>query len=560
MPEEIKWLTFDALWRELSWHVLLRSINQSSKFYIELADVSSTTISRQIMYHPPGILKEGEKSPPLSSGIFSFKYPRYGKITCKYNIYLSNHELNSIGDSKEAGLLICAGPFSVLDCTLFDNGGKIANRFFGEVILDGPLREISKKERILDDRRISGLIKNTPLYLELSNYLNPILRKLIDEEIKKLHGSAKDVDKGTIDNKEKLLRELNKIAESEETIDEIGLIKFDPGESGIRFCITGNYETLLEKQNKNIYLVADTNKVPLNSEIEIYSDKDALQISPNKFKILKKDVDTRGTFKKKISFYSCNVDSFLVTASIKSLNLQDKMNLEVIEDARLHITSPIEFIPKTQNIVEGTTKKFDLIIDKKRVKLGEIVLEKDNLIDVSPIDIRKALPLSDDILVLGIPIHCNGKAGQKTKIYLKMDSQKAILDLEIISSKEKHLHGPFNDIKSDDQKDPSELGYFEDETKTIKVCINHPIFKYYMKSFRITAENPFYRVLYAETVVVEALKELTRKKVKIFSNTEAEEYRVKFDEKFNLLYKRYSVPLHNFCINHKDTQIVEESE
>lgn len=553
ISSDIKFLTFDALLKELSWHVLLRSINQSNKFDITLTDVSSK-MSRQIKYVPPEI-----QGTSLCKGEFSFEYPNYGKIKCEYELYHSNQELGSIGDSKEAGLLICAGDFSVLDCTLFENAGKIANHFFGKAILRGPLREISKKERILDDRRISGLVRNTPLYLELSQKFNPILRKLIEDETKKLSENIKEVDQGVIENKKELLKELNKIAESEDTSEISGDEKFNPGETGIRFCISGNYEKIIENQNKNIYLVIDTKKVSIDSAVEIASDKTKLNIEPNKFRITKREINNEGIFKKKINFYPEDINTFLVTATVSHSDIKTNMYLEVINDIRLHINTPLGFIPSEQDIVTGSSKKISLIMNKSKIpKLDEIDITSDQIINAPrKININKAVKLKGDIYELAFSISCAGKPNQKAKLTARLGDIEAMLSLEVISPREKHIKGPFNDIKNDYQKDPSELGYFDN--KTINIYVNHPIFKYYLRHFGNPEENPCYRVLYAEAVVVEALKELTREKVKIFSNTNTEEYRVRFDERFNLLYKKYCVLLHNFCIDSQNFRLTEEN-
>ena len=331
MPKDIHTPTFDTLWKELSWHVLLRSINQSNKFDIRLKDISNKrTFSRSVKYISPEIFQLREDKDYVKKGEFNFEYPKYGKITCEYKIYLAEHELNPFGDSKEAGILICTGPFSVLDCTLFNHGSKIAHRFFGKVIIKGPIRQISKKERILDDRRISGLMKNTPLYEGLAKQFNPILEELIEKERKRLNKQMKDIEKEIIHNKDKLLKALNKIAKTDDKSDSKGDDKFDPGEDGIRFCISGNYEKLVEYQKKNIYLIVDTSKIPLNSEVSIKIDKPGLKVNPTKIKVLEKSVDKKGIFKEKVSFLSDVVEDFCAEAFVKGMANKAKINFEEI--------------------------------------------------------------------------------------------------------------------------------------------------------------------------------------------------------------------------------------
>ncbi len=274
--------------------------------------------------------------------------------------------------------MICAGPFSVLDCTLFNHGSKIAHRFFGKVVLKGPIREISKKERILDDRRISGLIRNTPLYTALAKQFNPLLEELIEKERKRLSKQMKDIEKEVIHHKDKLLKALNKIAKNDEKTDSRGDDKFDPGEEGMRFGISGNYEKLVENQTKKIYLIVDTSKIPINSDISIEMDKPGLIVNPKKIKISKKGINKKGVFKEKISFYSETIDEFSAEAFVKGMVNKAKINFEVIKDERLNIKEALEFFPKKQDVVNGKSKKVSLIINKSRIsKDEELVLFPD---------------------------------------------------------------------------------------------------------------------------------------------------------------------------------------
>jgi len=558
IPEEIRAPTFDTLWKELSWHVLLRSINQSSKFDIRLKDISNKkTFSRSVKYILPEIFRLRDDKDYVKKGEFNFEYPKYGKITCEYEIYLAKHELNPFGDSKEAGILICAGPFSVLDCTLFNHGSKIAHRFFGKAILKGPIRQISKKERILDDRRISGLMRNTPIYEGLAKQFNPLLEELIEKERKRLNKQMKEIEKEIIQNKDKLLKALNKIAKNDDKSDSKGDDKFNPGEDGIRFCISGNYEKLVESQKKNIHLIVDTSKIPLNSEISIEVDKSGLEVNPSKIKVLKKNVDKKGIFKEKISFCSSLCEDFCAEAFVAGMINKAKINFEVIKDEMLSILNPLEFFPNKQEIVMGKTKKICLIMDKSRIqKETKLEILSDEYFSVNKkVGLKEANQIKNSIYELLIPVHCSGKPGEKGTIKAKIGEEEAIINLEIIKSQDRFLKGPFENIKEDDEKGPLETGYFED--KTIFVCVNHPIFKHYHKE-EGKEKTQNYRLIYADTIVREAIKELTRRKVKIFQNTTAEEFRVRFDGYFNELYKKHSVELHKFCIDPENLEIFKE--
>lgn len=561
VPENIPFPNFDALWGTLNDHILLRKINQSDSFEINFAymDKNKRTVSRQLKYRPPETLSFEEGSVPLKSGEFSFHYPKYSVINCHYKIHLAKHELNSSGENREAGLLICAGPISVLDCTLFNQGGKIANRFFGEIILDGPLRKISKEQRIIDDKRVVGLIKNTPLYENLEKNLGPILEKLIEKERKRLTKSFRDVQEGILEKKEKLLKALNKIAKDieKEEIDIIGDDKFDPGEDGIRFCIVeDSYLKIFENQNKNLHIVVDTSKISSDSEIIIKSkDKQDIKIVPNKFLVKNMDPVDNSILKKKINFSPSKTEEYQVTAYVGGMLNKAELDIDVVEDERLHIKNSIEFIPSEQDIVSRKSKNFSLIIDFSKInKNSELKLIYDKIfeIDKKKIKLEKAKKIKDKIYELEIKIFCSGKPKENGKVKVSIDNVETELHLNVISSRDKHLKGPFEQIEEDPDKDPSELGYYNPDNKTIYISINHPILKHYLPDTNIS-----YRILYADVIVREACKALARKNVKLFLNSGAEDYRVKFDRKFDEYYKKHSSSLHKFCIDPANLELLK---
>jgi len=188
IPDDIPCPTRHKCHSELSENILLRTINQSERFEISLGEKEKNgkITYYTIQYNPPQILSVRPDRNQIDLGEFSFEYPRYEKLNCKYEIFLSKDELSYSGENREAGILICAGPFTILDCTLFDLGGKVAYRFFGKAILTGSIRSICKNEKILDDKRESGLRKKTPLYENLYKHFHKKLEELIENERKRL--------------------------------------------------------------------------------------------------------------------------------------------------------------------------------------------------------------------------------------------------------------------------------------------------------------------------------------------------------------------------------------
>lgn len=554
IPEEIPSPRPETLRQNLSNHILLRAINQSNKFKIilEYVDTKNGEVKNYpIKYEPPEILSLRQDTISMDKGNFSFNYPSYGAIDCFYDIYLATRELLSTGDTREAGLLICEGEFSVLDCTLFGHGDRVASRFFGKVILKGKIREICKKERILDDKRESGLIEKTPLYVSLHSFFHKKLEELVDKERKRLNKNTGEVTKGVLENKQDLIKEFNKIdrQENEETSQIVGDIKFTPGENGIRFCVE-NYLKLVESEEKKVHLVIDPTIIPIGSSIEIVSNKLELEVEPKKFIITKMDVDKDNIFKKKISFKSDSIDSFLVTAYVKGMLNKTELNIEVVRDSRLHIKKPLEFVPDESTIVAGKSKDFSLIIDASRfLGINNISITKDNFFIINQqISLKNTRILKDNLRELLIPIHCAGKPNQKGKITAIIDEVSAELRLEIIDSKDRHLRGDFEGIDEDKTEDPDELGYYDEKKKVIYVCVNHPLLRYYRRNQQIE-ENIGYRVIYGDVIIREFCKVLARKKVKTFENMTADDYRVKYSKKYEDVYKKHSARLHKFCIN-----------
>lgn len=557
VPDEISFPRLENLRLQLSENILLRTINQSDKFKLTIEcknTKSGEFISLPIRYIPPEIVSLREDICALELGNFSFEYPKYGLVNCSYEIYLANRELSPTGDTREAGLLICAGPFSVLDCTLFDHGGTIANRFFGKVLLSGPMRQISKNEKILDEKREAGLLKKTDLYKALYKQFHPLLEKLIEKERKRLNKKTTEVREGLIENKIDLIKAFNRIdrEETEDSSELEGDIKFTPGPTGIRFCVQ-DYLKLIERQEKKVHIVIDPNIIPENSEIVLRSNNSGLDINPSSFKLTRADIDKDGIFKKKISFSSAVVDTFSVTAHVADMLNKAEMDVDVVKDRRLYTNNPVEFVPSSDDIVAGKSKNFSLIIDISKInKKDKIILNFNNLFMITKkVDIGEAKKITDDISELMIDVHCLGKPKQKGQINAEIGEHKSILELNIIDSKDRHLRGDFEGIKDDPTEDPQEMGYYEN--KIINICINHALFRHYRRNTD-SENNPLYRVLYGDTIIREFCKTLARKKVKIFSNTGAEEFRVKFNEKFEEIYKKHAVRLHKFCINQENIE------
>ena len=558
VPDDISCPRPDTLKTQLSNNILLRTINQSDKFKITIEykdQKSGQMLSLPIRYIPPNILSLREDRKAIELGEFSFNYPNYGIINCSYEIFLSTHELPYTGDTKEAGLLICAGPFAVLDCTLFDHGDKIARRFFGKVLLSGPIRRICKNEKIIDDKREAGLIKKTPLYKNLYKKFNPLLERLIERERKRSNKEVGAVSKLVLDNKIDLIKEFNKIdrQETEESSKIKGDIKFLPGPNGIRFCVPENYLKLIEKQKKNVHIVVDVSQIPIGSEIQIKSNKDGIDINPKEFKISKEEVNKDNIFKKKISFISDCIDTFLVTAHVKGMLNKSELNVDIVVDPRLHIKNPLEFVPSQQDIVAGKSKKFSLIIDFSRLdKKEKILIHPDKIFIINKhLTLNDATKICDNFYELLIPVYCSGKPKQKGKIEVSVGEHRAVLELEVISSKDRHLKGDFEGIDEDKTENPEELSYYDN--KIIYVCVNHPILRHYRRT-KEGEKNIAYRVLFSDAIVREFCKTLARKKVKPFENVSAEEFRVRFNQKFEELYNKHSTRLHKLCINPKNLE------
>jgi hypothetical protein len=546
---------------ELSENILLRTINQSERFEIGLGekDKNGKIIYYSIQYNPPQTLSLRPDRNQIDLGEFSFEYPGYGIINCKYEIFLSKDELSYTGEKREAGILICAGPYSILDCTLFELGGKVESRFFGKAVLTGPIRSICKNEKILDDKRESGLIKKTPLYENLYKRFHKKLEELIEEERKRLNKTTKEISKSLLDNKIDLLKEFNKIdrEETEESTDIEGVDKFQPGPNGIRFCVPQDYIKLIEKQSKNVYIVIDTTIISIGSQIELSSKKAGINYDPVKFSVTKEETDSRDIFKKKITFQSDVIDTYLVVATIQDMVNKADLNIDVVSDPRLKIKNPIEFVPSEQDIVAGKEKKFSLIIDYSKIDTSqELKYDADghlfNLNKHLKI-LRDSTQIFQNFYELLIPIYCTGRPGQKGDVKIIIGSETAILKLEIIDKRDRHLRGDFKGIKEDDDLDPEVLGYYEPDDKIIYVSRNHPIFRYY-RSNKQGEKHIAYRVLYSDVIIREFCKALGRKKVRIFENTSAEDYRVRSEREYEKIYKKHSTRLHKFCVDPKNLE------
>ena len=553
--KEISFPQFETIHRILCDHILLRTINQSNLFDLRLYYENKERSSLPIKYDLPKIKQIRDDQETLKEGNFQFIYPNYGNIFVKYKIYLSSQTLKDRGDERTAGLLICADRYSVLDCTLFENSGNIASKFFGQVDLSGEkLRDILKTDMVVGFKRDEGLKKQTPIYNELYNKFNPILSNLIEEEKRRQNKKRRDSRPELISNKFDLIKELNKINREEnnnETTDIKGDIKFFVGENGIRFTLKNNYLSLIEKQERTIHLVANTDIIPPKSEIEITTNKEGLYIEPLKFLINDKEIKNN-LFKKKITFRGDDIDFYEVKAVTSKLR-ETKINVEVKKDNRLHINKPIFFFPDEQDIVSGKKKDFSLIVNKEYIQQTNIKIEYDDTIfqiNKKSLNLKNLEKICGEIYELKISIYPQGKAGKGGKIKVKIDEFDAILKLKIINPRDKHLRGDFEGIEDDDEIEIDSIesvAYYQN--KKICIYINHPILKHYATSGgEISIE---YRIMYADAIVQAFCHHQTRKKVRqiLGENANSEDFRVEYQNIFNSLYKGHAKKLHSLCVN-----------
>ncbi len=556
VPDNISCPRPDTLMNQLSNNILLRTINQSNKFKItiEYTDTKTEKILKlPIKYDKPDILEIREDRKAVEVGKFSFEYPNYGIVSCRYEIFLATRELSPTGDTREAGLLVCAGPFSVLDCTLFGYGDRISSRFFGKIILSGSIRKIYKKEKIIDDKRESGLLTKTPLYKNLYAQFHKILGSLINKERKRLNKKSSAVSEAILDNKIDLIKEFNKIdiQETEESLDIKGDIKFLPGENGIRFCVPDEYLRLVEKQDKKVHIVIDVTKIPLHKVIKIVPDKAGIDITPHTFEITAEQTDKNNVFKKKINFKSSVIDIFSVSAHIEGMFNKANLNVESVKDARLHIKSALEFVPCEQDIVAGKSKNFSLVMNFGIINKNEKISFKldDMFIINKQLNIKDCTQIDENYYELIVRIHCSGKPKQKGKLVQAIVGEhSADLKLDIIHSKDRHLKGDFEGIDEDKTEDPDVLGYWDN--KIIYVCVNHPILRHYKRS-KDGEKSIAYRVLFSDIIIREFCNTLARKKIKTSFYPSAEDWRVRYNEKYEDLFKKHAQRLHKLCINPK---------
>ncbi len=525
---------------------LLRKINTSSKFQIMFFDLEdATSTPKRIVYnYPEGVLKR--------DGVYKFEIEKYGKFNCNYKIYMTKKsDLENFGDTKECGLLVYYSEFSVLDNTLlgFDSH-RLATKIFGEIKIDGPIDiMLNNNERIFGEKR-KGMYQDHELYKKIKDGIKDILDAFLHTEERSMYDRSRDVSKNTVENINALLKEMNRIFKDEtKEIQDIDVPndKYRP-KNGLSFC-DYTFVTIIEFENKGIYLVADMNIIPDNSKIEIFSNSEDIKFSPEEIEFNKKDANERGICKRKVTLYSETPDAEgKITAKVKEGLNSTEILVKVKENPKLHFNGSLAFIPNEKALIDGKMETISLLIKNLIIKEGDKIrfnceddfLQFDKEIFVSKNNSKK---LTKDISELSISLLGKG-IDKKTKLKAYFGDEETSIDIEIISKITQKFRGYFKGIEEKGDEGTDELSHYDNGI--IYIHTDHPMIQHYTNLLNYE-EDISYRTFYADVVVRTFVGELVRKKLVDFSTgiSARDQYLQELDK----YYSKYSVRLHKLVIS-----------
>jgi len=544
--EKVSRFRANTAYEKICKNFLLRRINTSPKFQIMFFDLedATSTPKRVIYNYPEGVLKR--------EGIYEFKIEKYGKFNCNYKIYMTQKSnLENFGDIKECGLLIYYSQFSVLDNTLlgFDSH-RLATKIFGEIKIDGPINiMLNNNERIFGEKR-KGMYQDHELYKKIKDGVKEILDAFLRTEERSMYSRSKDVAKNTVENINALLKEMNRIFRDEtKEIQDIDVPndKYRP-KNDLSFC-DYTFVTIMEFEDKGIYLVADMNIIPDNSKIEIFSSSEDIKVFPGETEFNKKDANERGICKRKIIFYSETPDAEgKITAKVRDVLKSTEVLVKVKENPKLHFNRSLAFIPNEKTLIDGKRESTSLLIKRSMIKEGDKIrfdckdgfLQFDKEIFISK---NNSKNLTKDVNELSIFLLGNG-IDRKTKLKAYFGDEETSIDMEIISKTTQKFRGFFKGIEEKDDEGTKELSHYENGI--IYIHTDHPMVQHYIKLPNYE-EDTSYRTFYADTVVRAFVAQLIRKKLVDFGTGISA--RDQYIQEFDKYYSKYSVRLHKLIIS-----------
>ena len=517
LPEYFLDKKFNTICKHLAEHYMMYKLVQHDKFEIICIDsFTKEKINLSTLYEPP---KVDKKFKILKDKIrLPYKNKKYSFI---YEIKKSIKPLEFGKPYGKAGLYFYYGDYTVLDFSFGNSRYPEMINFFGEVKME--IEPLVRKGELFVDEKRKGL-SDHPLNEELLNEIDKIVAKIAEGQ--------REVTHYTFKKESWMQKEMKKIYQD---IKGKGKKVFQLPIEPKKFEFATPHTDVLEYEPKNILLIINCSIIPSEIEISLTTKKNNIDIiSPNNKRIIiKKDEIEESSIEKNgkkfivrnIKVYSEKKDvADEIVASLNGYH-SSKIGISLISNPIFNPKNGFEFAPKEEGkvtIVEGTSKKIDLIISQSLYKEDDRKVVVDNIHKGLECEGNFYIPLRKNLdnfkmqNIIRRPFEINSKIPEKIKerkgqIKAFYRGKETEIEINLIPPGGINFRG----IKFTKSEGTREIAYYK-EDGYIYIYEDHPLVKKYTKGD--WKEKKDCLTFLAEIVSREFIEKIIRDSIKLGSS------------------------------------------
>ncbi len=485
---------YKNLVKKISVFYMLRLINANDKRVIKLVYKDATETRESIIKYqfPKGELVEHKE--------FTFQFENYDPVKIDVELYKSPISLETIGDERENGLLICDDKEAVYAQTFFgwDNLPG-ADKFFGFMKLTGAREIILAKindpkhpEAILSDSR-DGFNTQHDFYKKLSSEVRDWLFPILNEERRKKTNEG--VSEFTVEKHRKAFEELNKLYTQLAGDDVNGVIKGKKKSrplNGIEFA--RNNITITVGKRYGLQIMIDTRIIPPGTKILFETSKNLISFSPRDLEVGEAQIGNDDIFIKTIIVRG-GKSRIADTLYARSGDRATSVVVSIVSEEIVYPENGVVFDPDYTSVAVNQDSNLNLYVDLSLISLGSTIIfsSSNNSIELKKTSIAVPLRMRGSSKIARIEVPFSGnKDNESGVIEANFGEYSAQCRVDIknkTQSPPSGLVGKFKDWDFDDSV-PRQMQTTFDSIQGsptqgyILINSNHPINQYYF------GENP----------------------------------------------------------------------
>lgn len=449
----------------------------------------------------------------------------YKKLRLEVTLKKAEEDLDqSLSDRRVGGMLIIDEGEAVLDLTMgrFDRD-PAAGPFYGEVRIKKGFKRFLKQQEdagmhVLSDER-NGLERHHPWVDGLLREIENVLEPHVERERKARAAGAQELSETERKHHDKIIEELNRIAEEETQKAWEGIEDDDdvnPPASGLE--IRPAHIVIAEGTQRFAAVVADFGKVQPGDLIYVEDEPDCLDLEPDEIKVEQDDND-----KVFIGYFRISGGATGETGKIVAItndtDLSAEATFEVVQEAYPQFEGDMAFVPEASSVVDQKPATLSLLVRTDVIGPGdeiEVVSSDDDkvkvLIPTIEVDAQK---VRGGVARVGVRVRGQRIGNTATLTATSGHASPATVQVHVRSqaAPPKGKKGLFKEIVYSDQASDRERVHFDDGTGNIVIHIAEPTV-----SHHVGLAGQYKHLLDSQTLVAELVtqcvaQEIARRKL-----------------------------------------------